>query len=47
MGEIESLGASLGYALWPSRTILSPSLSTDPEEVEDRPAGIRGGGEGR
>ena len=26
-GEIESLGTSLGYAQWPSRTILSPSLS--------------------
>jgi hypothetical protein len=30
-GEIESLGTGLGYALWPSRTILSPPLSREPE----------------
>ena len=27
--EIESLGASLGYAMWPSRSILSPPISKD------------------
>lgn len=37
-GEIESLGTSLGYALWPSRTILSPSLSSDPEKTGDPPS---------
>ena len=30
-GEIESLGTGLGYALWPSRTILSPSFSKEVE----------------
>lgn len=27
--EIESLGTSLGYALWPSRTILSPPTAQE------------------
>jgi len=27
--EIERLGASLGYVMWPSRTILSPPVSKD------------------
>lgn len=36
--EIESLGTSLGYALWPSRTILAPLLSSGPERTGDMPA---------
>lgn len=31
-GEIESLGSSLGYALWPSRTILSPPVSQEAQK---------------
>jgi hypothetical protein len=32
--EIERLGASLGYAMWPARTILSPPALKDTEAAE-------------
>jgi hypothetical protein len=32
--EIERLGASLGYAMWPARTILSPPALKDIEAAE-------------
>jgi len=31
--DIETLGTSLGYALWPSRTILSPPFSEKAERA--------------
>jgi hypothetical protein len=31
--DIEMLGTGLGYALWPSRTILSPPFSKETEKV--------------
>ena len=31
--DIERLGSGLGYALWPSRTILSPSFSKETEKA--------------
>lgn len=36
--DIETLGTGLGYALWPSRTILSPPFSGQTERAEQSAA---------